>query len=316
MESAGSGKARSFSMFSLQRAMALLMCLSVSLALALSLSACSSDKSAVGESPRDGAVAQEDSSSDSDEKAQDSAPAIDPSCLKQNTEYLEYSDKSTDPLGLVTCDDDEVVVTSPTSEVALDAVGELSVVYRLEREGADAADVAVSFVVRDTKPPKIELVADELEIDQGEALDIRSNIASVADPVDGSLAYVDSEPDKISDTGRQYDQGWYTVATNLDTGVAGAFYVKVTACDIHGNRVEKEYKIVVNEVTQPEPAVPAEEPTRNTQRYILNTNTHKFHNPSCSSVNQMSEKNKWDTDEYTREEIIEMGYDPCKRCSP
>ncbi len=49
--------------------------------------------------------------------------------------------------------------------------------------------------------------------------------------------------------------------------------------------------------------------------YVLNTNTHKFHYPSCSSVNQMSEKNK----QYftgTRDEVIAMGYDPCKRCNP
>ncbi len=49
--------------------------------------------------------------------------------------------------------------------------------------------------------------------------------------------------------------------------------------------------------------------------YVLNTNTHKFHYPSCSSVDQMSEKNK----QYftgTRDEIIAMGYDPCKRCKP
>lgn len=49
--------------------------------------------------------------------------------------------------------------------------------------------------------------------------------------------------------------------------------------------------------------------------YILNTNTKKFHYPSCSSVSQMSAKNK---KEYTgsRDEVIAMGYDPCKRCNP
>ncbi len=49
--------------------------------------------------------------------------------------------------------------------------------------------------------------------------------------------------------------------------------------------------------------------------YILNTNTYKFHYPSCSSVKQMKDKNK----AYftgTREECIGMGYDPCGRCEP
>ena len=54
----------------------------------------------------------------------------------------------------------------------------------------------------------------------------------------------------------------------------------------------------------------AEEPT-----YILNTNTHKFHYPWCSSVSDMKEKNKR---EFfgTREEALADGYEPCKRCNP
>ena len=49
--------------------------------------------------------------------------------------------------------------------------------------------------------------------------------------------------------------------------------------------------------------------------YILNTSTKKFHKPSCSSVDQMNESNKA---EYTgsREDLINQGYDPCKRCHP
>lgn len=49
--------------------------------------------------------------------------------------------------------------------------------------------------------------------------------------------------------------------------------------------------------------------------YILNTNTKKFHYPSCASVGQMKEKNK-QAYSGTREDIIGMGYDPCQNCSP
>ncbi len=56
-------------------------------------------------------------------------------------------------------------------------------------------------------------------------------------------------------------------------------------------------------------------PTPALQTYILNTNTHKFHYPWCSSVDQMKEKNKLEY-EGSREEIIEMGYAPCQRCHP
>lgn len=51
------------------------------------------------------------------------------------------------------------------------------------------------------------------------------------------------------------------------------------------------------------------------QTYILNTNTKKFHYPNCSSVGEMKDKNKWERT-CTREEIIDDGYVPCKRCNP
>lgn len=49
--------------------------------------------------------------------------------------------------------------------------------------------------------------------------------------------------------------------------------------------------------------------------YVLNTNTKKFHLPSCSSVSEMRKENK----EYytgTRSAVISLGYDPCGICHP
>lgn len=49
--------------------------------------------------------------------------------------------------------------------------------------------------------------------------------------------------------------------------------------------------------------------------YVLNKNTKKFHYPSCKSVKQMKEKNKGFYT-GTRDEVINMGYDPCGNCHP
>ncbi len=49
--------------------------------------------------------------------------------------------------------------------------------------------------------------------------------------------------------------------------------------------------------------------------YIVNMNTGKFHYPSCDSVKDMKEKNKMYY-EGTRDELIQQGYVPCKRCNP
>lgn len=51
------------------------------------------------------------------------------------------------------------------------------------------------------------------------------------------------------------------------------------------------------------------------ETYILNTNTMKFHEPDCASVGDIKASN---TGEYSgsREDVIQMGYDPCRRCRP
>ena len=49
--------------------------------------------------------------------------------------------------------------------------------------------------------------------------------------------------------------------------------------------------------------------------YILNTNSMRFHVPSCSSVDQMAPENR---QEYSgsREELLAEGYAPCGVCKP
>lgn len=53
----------------------------------------------------------------------------------------------------------------------------------------------------------------------------------------------------------------------------------------------------------------------NEDTYIVNTNTGKFHKPSCRSVKQMKEANKSERT-TTRDELISEGYEPCKNCNP
>lgn len=49
--------------------------------------------------------------------------------------------------------------------------------------------------------------------------------------------------------------------------------------------------------------------------YVLNTNTKKFHYPSCTSVSDMKDKNK-DYYHGLREDLINQGYTPCGNCRP
>ena len=72
-----------------------------------------------------------------------------------------------------------------------------------------------------------------------------------------------------------------------------------------------------NEPGTPEPqeSVEQQDPTPAGTDYILNTNTKKFHYPTCGSVKQMAEKNK-QFYSGNRDDVIGMGYDPCKKCNP
>lgn len=51
------------------------------------------------------------------------------------------------------------------------------------------------------------------------------------------------------------------------------------------------------------------------KEYIVNTNTKKFHNPSCSSVKDTSAKNRKEVTE-SRDTLVQQGYEPCGKCKP
>lgn len=83
---------------------------------------------------------------------------------------------------------------------------------------------------------------------------------------------------------------------------------KVSKADLYTGSVQSENAGTVGTKEQNEKAV-------NPGAYVLNINTKKFHNPSCSSVGDMNPKNRQDVT-MSREEVINMGYVPCKRCHP
>ena len=49
--------------------------------------------------------------------------------------------------------------------------------------------------------------------------------------------------------------------------------------------------------------------------YVINTNSKKFHNPSCSHAKNLSGENRKETDK-SRDELVDEGYSPCGTCKP
>ena len=60
---------------------------------------------------------------------------------------------------------------------------------------------------------------------------------------------------------------------------------------------------------QPQTSIPAD------CKYILNTNSMKFHHPSCHSAAKIKDSNR-EYSKQTREELIAIGYSPCGNCDP
>ena len=51
------------------------------------------------------------------------------------------------------------------------------------------------------------------------------------------------------------------------------------------------------------------------KRYVLNTNSKRFHLPSCSDAGRITPESK-KTTITTREALIDQGYTPCQKCNP
>ena len=66
--------------------------------------------------------------------------------------------------------------------------------------------------------------------------------------------------------------------------------------------------------TEPQQTEPPETQD-NGRDYVLNTNTGKFHYPSCKSAQKIKDSNRKEF-HGTRDELMAMGYSPCGNCDP
>ena len=93
-------------------------------------------------------------------------------------------------------------------------------------DGDKSIEKEIKITVQDTKKPEIVLKKDKITITAGDKLNLKDNVKSVKDPVDGDLKY-------------SIDKG------KLDTKKAGTYKVVVKAFDANGNATEKSFKVTV-----------------------------------------------------------------------
>lgn len=129
---------------------------------------------------------------------------------------------------------------------------------------------------------------------------------------------------------------WIALAAFLILGAIGSCNNDADAPDEASPQPTETLRTIVEPSSAPDP-VPTPEPERSSPTdvtpepmpeptptptpapvqhdYVLNTNTGKFHKPSCGSVKDIKDSNRRDYT-GTREEVIDMGYEPCSRCNP
>lgn len=104
--------------------------------------------------------------------------------------------------------------------------------------GDKTIEKEIKVTVKDTKKPEIVLKKDKVTITAGDKLDLKDNVKSVKDPIDGTLKYSDKETKK---------SGYYIDKGKLNTKKAGTYEVIVKAFDVNGNKTEKKFKVIVKE---------------------------------------------------------------------
>ena len=163
-------------------------------------------------------------------------------------------------------------------------------------------------------------------LNAGEKYDVRNNIKTVKDPVDGDLAYSDKKTEK---------NGYYIDSGKLNTKKAGTYEVMVFAKDVNGNEAKESFKVVVKKkkvvrpVSEPTNNGVSNSNTSNVSGQSNNNNTNITNNTNKSNESNSTNKapakndtsssgNKTDKPSGNKKDdgkLCPLGKDPYKPCN-
>jgi len=170
---------------------------------------------------------------------------------------IEYGTKDFDVRELVE-NVEEGVIRDYTKTIDTYEVGVKEVTFELVNQ-----DIVKTFTTQievvDTKAPIIEFKNGTVSMYTGTNYDVKSNIKSVRDEVDGEIAY--------SSTTKEEAKDYYTIRSNFNKSKAGTYTVTVTAFDKNGNKTESSYNIKVANKPAPKKKVTVAKQTRVTGTY-------------------------------------------------
>lgn len=155
---------------------------------------------------------------------------------------IEYGAKEYDTMAFVEGVENGEIVRY-TKDIDTSTVGYKQLQYDISKD-----DVTKHFLylveVKDTKLPTITFNKETVYVYVGYNYDIKANIKSVEDEVDGKLEYVSSIPEENTN-------GYYTVTSNYNKNKIGSYSVEVKAIDKNGNESTGKYTLKV--IAKPQP---------------------------------------------------------------
>jgi cell wall-associated NlpC family hydrolase len=133
---------------------------------------------------------------------------------------------------------DTGVIKSYDKTVDTSTIGTQHVNFEIGKNDV-SKEFAMAIEVVDTKKPIIEFNQNSISFYTGTKYDIKKNVKSVRDEVDGDIDYSSEE--------KKEKKNYYTVTSDLNTNKAGTYTVTVKAYDKNGNESSSTYKIVVKQ---------------------------------------------------------------------
>lgn len=193
-------------------------------------------------------------------------------------------------------------------------------------DGSRTLEKQMVIDVEDTAYPIIKFKKKVVTLNAGEKYDVRNNIKTVKDPVDGDLAYSDKKTEK---------NGYYIDSGKLNTKKAGTYEVMVFAKDVNGNEAKESFKVVVKKkkvvrpVSEPTNNGVSNSNTSNVSGQSNNNNTNITNNTNKSNESNSTNKapakndtsssgNKTDKPSGNKKDdgkLCPLGKDPYKPCN-
>ena len=168
---------------------------------------------------------------------------------------IEYGTANYNPMDLVKHVKDGKI-KKYTKTIDTTKLGKQQLVFEVEKEGV-VKTYKIEVNVKDTIAPEIKLENEEVTITAGDEFDVKSNIKSVNDLVDGDIAYTDN---------KEEEKAHYTVETDFKSE-PGEYTVNVNAVDSNNNATSSNYKIKVNPKSVVVPVQRTQNTTNTTQNY-------------------------------------------------